>query len=128
MVASFRRYGGTARFELKANQVHAGNRNELYRIMQEALNNTHKHAKAKSVEVVLERRDNLIVLLIEDNGIGFNPKDKKNPLKGIGLIGMKERAQLIGGTMEIESTPKKGTTVYVRVPAAAVKRKKTDEK
>lgn len=100
----------------------------LYRIVQEALNNTHKHARAKSVEVLLERRDGLIVMLIEDNGRGFNPKDKKNPLKGMGLIGMKERAQLIGGTLEIESAPQKGTTVYVRVPAATAERKKSDGK
>lgn len=100
----------------------------LYRIVQEALNNTHKHARAKGAEVMLERRDGLIVMLIEDNGVGFNPKDKKNSLKGIGLIGMKERAQLIGGTLEIESAPEKGTTVFVRVPAESVKGGAPDDK
>ena len=100
----------------------------LYRIVQEALNNTHKHAKAKSVEVVLERRDGLITLLIEDNGKGFNPNDKKNKSKGMGLIGMNERAQLVGGELEIESAPGKGTTVFVRVPAERVKRTKSDGK
>jgi len=100
----------------------------LYRIVQEALNNTHKHARAKSAEVMLERRDGVIVMLIEDNGVGFNPKDKKNLLKGIGLIGMKERAQLIGGTLEIESAPGRGTTVFVRVPAEGVKGGAPDEK
>ncbi|MCA1636902.1 MAG: PAS domain S-box protein [Acidobacteria bacterium] len=96
----------------------------LYRITQEALNNTHKHAQAKSVSVVLERRDDLIVLIIEDDGKGFKPNDKKNRSKGLGLMGMEERAALVGGTFEIESAPKQGTTVFVRVPASFVKREK----
>ncbi|HXH70929.1 MAG TPA: PAS domain S-box protein [Pyrinomonadaceae bacterium] len=96
----------------------------LYRITQEALNNTHKHAKAKSVSVVLEKRDNLIVLIIEDDGEGFNPKLKKNRSRGLGLIGMEERSALVGGTFEIESAPKQGTTIFVRVPASLVKKEK----
>jgi two-component system sensor histidine kinase NreB len=66
----------------------------------------------------------LIVLIIEDDGKGFKPKEKKNRNKGIGLMGMEERAALIGGTFEIESAPKLGTTIYVRVPATVVKREK----
>jgi PAS domain S-box-containing protein len=89
----------------------------LYRIVQEALNNTHKHAKANRVGMMLDKRDDLIVLIIEDDGIGFNPKNKKTRSKGLGLIGMQERAALINGTVEIESTLKKGTTIYVRIPA-----------
>jgi PAS domain S-box-containing protein len=88
----------------------------LYRIVQEALNNTYKHAKARRAEVMLDKRNDLIVLIIEDDGIGFNPKHKKNRSKGLGLIGMQERAALIGGSVEIESAIKKGTTIYVRVP------------
>jgi len=88
----------------------------LYRIVQEALNNVHKHAGAKSVEIILERRENLIVLIISDNGKGFEPEVKVNRSKGIGLIGMRERAALIGGTLEIESAPGEGTSIYVRVP------------
>ncbi|MGC2238520.1 MAG: CheR family methyltransferase [Pyrinomonadaceae bacterium] len=101
----------------------------LYRIAQEALNNVHKHAKAKSVEVSLEKRgSDLIVLIIADNGKDFNPKNKANQNKGIGLIGMQERAVLIGGRMEIESAPKKGTTIFVRVPVSFDKKeKKNDE-
>lgn len=88
----------------------------LYRIVQEALNNTHKHAKANRADVTLNKREDSIILIIEDDGIGFNPKNKKIRSKGLGLIGIEERATLIGGRIEIESTPKKGTTVYVRVP------------
>ena len=88
----------------------------LYRIAQEALNNVYKHAEAKRVEVSFERREDLIILIIEDDGDGFDTEDKFNRKKGIGLIGMNERAALVGGSLEIESVPGKGTTVFARVP------------
>ena len=88
----------------------------LYRIAQEALNNIYKHANATSVSVLLEKRKNTISLIIEDNGVGFNPQDKRNRSKGIGLTGMSERAKIGGGTLEIESKKGKGTTVFARVP------------
>ncbi len=88
----------------------------LYRITQEALNNTHKHANASRAEVSLEKRDGLVILIIEDDGKGFNVKSKKNRSKGIGLIGMQERAALVGGNVEIESSRGNGTTIFVRVP------------
>ncbi len=89
----------------------------LYRIAQEALNNAYKHSDAKTVEIVLEKRGaDTIVLIVEDDGKGFNPKTKMTRGKGIGLIGMTERAALIGGSLAIESAPGKGTTVHVRVP------------
>lgn len=96
----------------------------FYRITQEALNNIYKHANAKFVSVMLEERDDLIVLIIEDDGIGFNLKSRKNQKKGLGLIGMNERATLVGGSFEIESIPKQGTTIYVRVPASFNRKEK----
>ncbi len=96
----------------------------LYRIMQEALNNVYKHARAKNVDVSLERRDDFAVLIIEDDGIGFEPDEcisNKNDAKCIGLTGMRERAALIGGNLEIESAPGAGTTVFVRVPVSNFK-------
>ena len=96
----------------------------LYRIAQEALNNTHKHSKAKTASVLLEPRRNEIVLVIEDDGIGFDMYSVKGVTesgRGLGLIGMRERAAIIDGSIEIESSPGKGTTVYVRVP---IKREK----
>jgi signal transduction histidine kinase len=86
--------------------------------VQEALNNTHKHAKAGRADVILDKRRDTIILIVEDDGIGFDPEDKKTHSKGIGLIGMRERVALVGGEIEIESTPKSGTTIYVRVPIA----------
>lgn len=93
----------------------------LYRIAQEALNNVHKHAEAKAVEVFLERRENNIVLIISDDGKGFDSQNRMFPVKGIGLIGMKERAALVGGNLEIESETGKGTTVYTHVPVSIFK-------
>ncbi|MCD9188318.1 MAG: PAS domain S-box protein [Pyrinomonadaceae bacterium] len=100
----------------------------LYRIVQEALNNIYKHAGANNVEVLLERRGDLIVLIIQDDGRGFNVKNKKTRGKGIGLIGMEERAALVRGTLEIESAPGEGTTIFVRVPALFAKRGGSDGK
>ena len=59
-----------------------------------------------------------IILIIEDNGLGFEVPSKlpKREKGGFGLVGMRERASLIGGTFEIESAPGKGTTVFIRVP------------
>jgi two-component system CheB/CheR fusion protein len=88
----------------------------LYRIAQEALNNIYKHAQASRVDVLLERRDGSVVLIIEDDGVGFEVSDEALSEKGLGLVGMRERAVLIGGTLEIESTPNQGTTVFARVP------------
>jgi PAS domain S-box-containing protein len=93
----------------------------LYRIVQEALNNVHKHAKANRAGVILDKRGDSIVLIVEDDGVGFNPENKKTHSKGLGLLGMKERAALIGGTIEIESKSKMGTTIYVRVPLGDMK-------
>jgi PAS domain S-box-containing protein len=87
----------------------------LYRIVQEALNNTHKHAKASQVDLSLERRDGLIVLIISDDGAGFSMRSKERRLQGLGLTGMKERTSLIDGTLEIESARGKGTTIRVTV-------------
>ena len=92
----------------------------LYRVTQEALNNTAKHAGAKQVSVLLEKMAENLVLIIEDDGKGFDPAAENVATVsggGLGLTGMGERAALIGGEIEIESAPGNGTTIYVRVPA-----------
>jgi PAS domain S-box-containing protein len=88
----------------------------LYRIAQEALNNICKHAQASRVDVLLERRDRSAVLIVEDDGVGFNLEEKASSQEGLGLLGMSERAALVGGTLEIESAPREGTTIFARVP------------
>ena len=88
----------------------------LYRITQEALNNVAKHAGAREVDVILERRSAQVSLIVEDNGSGFDPQFKSGAAAGFGLAGMRERAALAGGTMNVESAPGGGTTVFVRLP------------
>jgi PAS domain S-box-containing protein len=89
----------------------------LYRIAQEALNNVLKHAAATHVDVLLELRDGVLTLIVEDDGRGF---DAENPPqrdgRGIGLVSMRERAALLGGALEVETAVDDGTTVYARVP------------
>jgi PAS domain S-box-containing protein len=97
----------------------------LYRIVQEALNNTHKHAAATRVEVLLEARDDTIVLIITDNGKGFRPGNKKLNAKGLGLTGMRERAAAIGARLEIEAAPGRGTTINLRLPMTSRKKRKS---
>jgi signal transduction histidine kinase len=90
----------------------------LYRILQEALQNVHKHAKASRVGVQLGRHDGRVVLVVEDDGRGFEPEAEGSPGSdgGMGLTNMRERASLCGGELEVESAPGAGTTVFVRIP------------
>jgi len=93
----------------------------LYRIAQEALNNVAKHGQATRVAVILEQRDERVVLVIEDNGRGFDMMrvNAGSHEQRLGLAGMRERAALVSGTTHIESAPGKGTTVIVQVPLGA---------
>jgi PAS domain S-box-containing protein len=93
-------------------------RTTIYRLAQEALNNIAKHARADHVDVVLERSSEHLSLVIEDNGLGFDPSGAATAGHRLGLIGMRERAALVGADLQIESTPGRGTTVIVRTPAA----------
>jgi PAS domain S-box-containing protein len=98
----------------------------FYRITQEALNNIYKHARASRVNISLEPRNGDVVLIIEDNGIGFEPDEQISVEKGMGLVGMSERAALIGGKLEIESTKSAGTTIYVSVPVSSGRERKNE--
>ncbi|HVF47580.1 MAG TPA: PAS domain-containing sensor histidine kinase [Pyrinomonadaceae bacterium] len=89
----------------------------LYRILQESLNNVAKHARASKVDILLENRGSEVVMAVEDDGRGFDVEAKANKQAGLGLMGMGERAALLLGIAEIESTPGSGTSVYVRIPA-----------
>ncbi len=90
----------------------------LYRIAQEALTNIAKHARAQRVGVILERQADSVLLIVEDDGVGFDAGEEGAPGQGFGLLGMQERAALVGATVEIESTPGKGTTVFLRMAIA----------
>lgn len=91
----------------------------LYRVVQEALTNVLRHAGATHVSIVLERGRGVIRLILEDNGRGFDADDvlAGSPRSGrLGLLGMRERVALIGGELDVESSPGQGCTLFVRVP------------
>jgi two-component system, NarL family, sensor histidine kinase UhpB len=90
----------------------------LYRIAQEALTNVAKHARAGNVEVILERRPDHVVLIVEDDGVGFEAGGGETG-QGFGLLGMQERAALVGASLQIESAPGQGTTILVRMATTA---------
>jgi signal transduction histidine kinase len=90
----------------------------LYRIAQEALTNVAKHARADSVDIILERRPDYVSLIIEDDGVGFDQAAAGAPHQGFGLLGIRERAALLGATVQIESASGEGTTIIVRMPIA----------
>ncbi len=87
----------------------------LYRVVQEALTNAGKHASPKSVSVLIHRNPNEVRLVIEDDGRGFDPSE---PLSDgqVGLVGIRERTHLVGGSVTVESSPGRGTTICVSVP------------
>jgi signal transduction histidine kinase len=88
----------------------------VYRIVQEALTNVIKHAQAETVSVVLTRKGDRVVAVIEDDGLGFDPADTRD--ERLGLLGMRERIALVDGQLSVESRPGEGTTIAVEVPSA----------
>ncbi len=91
----------------------------LYRIIQEALTNVVRHARAHRVSLLLEVRGGAVVAIVEDDGCGFDAERLMNGPLGehsLGLHGMRERAELVGGTLTVESAPGRGTSVFVEVP------------
>lgn len=95
----------------------------LYRIVQEALTNVLKHAAARTVSIVLERKGAVIRLIVEDDGRGFDPDslpragaDDGTTRRHLGLLGIRERLSLVGGALTLESAPGAGTALFVQVP------------
>ncbi len=91
----------------------------IYRIIQEAVTNVAKHARAANVSIIVEKSAENIVAIIEDDGVGFDMDILTNPDSkevGLGIFGMQERALLIGGELVVESWPGKGTTLYLKIP------------
>jgi PAS domain S-box-containing protein len=101
----------------------------LYRIAQEGLTNVARHAAAAHVSLIVERTDDGVQLILEDDGRGF-PVDAvpRDPLgtRRLGLVGMRERAALAGGTLDIESSPGRGTTLFARIPLSPKLRSLSD--
>lgn len=94
-----------------------------FRTAQEALTNVARHAQATHVRMTLRREDNHLLLVIHDNGKGFDLERAQAHAHGgssIGILGMEERVRLVGGQMSIVSSPRAGTTVYAKFPCATV--------
>jgi signal transduction histidine kinase len=87
-------------------------------VFQESLTNIAKHAQATQVEVTLEREGGSVVLTVRDNGRGFEAGGARKP-GSFGLVGLRERAYLLGGEVTVRSAPGEGTTVEFTLPAAA---------
>jgi signal transduction histidine kinase len=91
----------------------------LYRIIQEALNNVAKHSGATRVALVLRRTEEQVQAIIEDDGRGFDarvPSQSGNGSGRLGLLGIRERLGIVGGDLKIESAPKRGATLFLRIP------------
>jgi signal transduction histidine kinase len=89
----------------------------LYRIVQEALTNVAKHSGASAVEINLRRHSNTVTVTVYDDGKGFDIREvTRTDGSGLGLFGMRERLALVGGAIDIESAPGRGTTIIARVP------------
>ena len=86
----------------------------VYRLVQEALNNAVAHSRASAIRVEVVERDGTISVEVSDDGVGFDPAAKT---EGFGLLGMRERVELAGGSLEISSSPGEGTCVRARIPA-----------
>ena len=87
----------------------------LFRILQEALNNVKWHSQATYVKVELVENSNHVNLVVKDNGVGITAEKLLDPTS-FGLIGMKERADFLGGKLKIEGVPKEGTILTMKIP------------
>jgi len=91
----------------------------FYRILQEALKNVEQHARARHVTVDLEEQGARLRLVIQDDGLGFDPDQpptRRAAERGFGLLSLRERAVSVGGSVSVESAPGKGTTIEVQIP------------
>jgi len=107
---------------VKINFVHIGEDKRLpskyevalFRLIQESVQNALKHSKASEIVVKFEKRRESINVVVKDNGVGFNPEEKRSD--SFGLIGMKERIVILEGVLSIDSSPLTGTTITMQIP------------
>lgn len=91
----------------------------MYRVAQEALNNVARHAKASRVNIRIWRSPGEFHCSIRDDGVGFDPATTKGSRNALGLLGMRERLNVLGGTLQIESAPQQGTELKILIPVEA---------
>ncbi|MFN7999383.1 MAG: sensor histidine kinase [Bryobacteraceae bacterium] len=95
----------------------------VYRIVQEALHNSVRHAGAQSVQVTVRQEDHRLLLLIEDDGTGFNPQQER----GLGLLGIQERVSHLSGKFQVDSAPGRGTVLSVELPLSGAVARRSPE-
>lgn len=88
----------------------------LYRIVQEGLTNVARHARAQTASILVERRNGSVRAIVEDDGCGFDPAVAGRAEQRLGIYGIRERAELLGGTLTIESERGRGTSLFIEVP------------
>jgi signal transduction histidine kinase len=113
------RTGTTCRLDLPLDDIVVDQERAtaIFRILQETLTNVARHAEARKVEVRLAREDSGLTLEVRDDGRGI-PEDRLSRNQSLGILGMRERALLIGGDLTITGAPGRGTTVRVTIPEA----------
>ena len=106
-------------------QLNGDKRTVLYRVAQEALTNIARHAQASQAEVILQKLDEAVCMTITDNGKGLPTERRRNARRSsrLGLLGMKERLEIVGGTFTLTSLPGQGTTVLARIPLKDTRRR-----
>jgi two-component system, NarL family, sensor histidine kinase NreB len=87
-----------------------------YRIVQEAAANTLRHAEANHLEIRVDQRQDWLIVMVRDDGKGFDSEDAPQLRRGLGVQGMRERAELVGGSLQVLSAPGAGTTILARLP------------
>jgi signal transduction histidine kinase len=100
--------------EVEENQIPEALKTVIFRVLQESLNNVAKHSKADCVQVSLLQQGEIVELVVEDNGIGFDPQGhvrQSARTKGFGLASMRERTELSGGRFTIQSAPGQATRI-----------------
>ncbi len=114
------KFGFEVRFKARGftgKRLPMGLETALFRVVQEAMTNVVRHAHATRIDILLEHRGDRVMLMVEDDGGGFEP-DRAQSGEHFGLLGLQERAEALGGTLTIESKPGAGTTIVVEVASA----------
>jgi signal transduction histidine kinase len=100
-------------------RLNNANSTAVFRIIQESLANVAKHARASRAEVSIEQNGSGVTINVRDDGLGFSPQDPRKP-NSFGLVGLRERAYLLGGEVAFISAPGRGTNIEVRLPVLSM--------
>ncbi len=112
-----RTFAGRVRVRMsQVEELPKGTQIMVYRLVQECLSNVIKHSQARNVHLQLGRRNGLVRLKVEDDGVGFEFQEASRKRESFGLSGMRERVTLLGGQIEIQSSPGKGTKIMIAIP------------